>query len=395
MEEIVFSVFQHGPRSIENLQTLLQKFEQQHKIRVRLDIVPSSARWSRLVEMALYRSGPDISEVGSTWVGDLVRMEALRPFNREEINEITERTRFFDAVWQSSIRTDHGTSKVYSIPLSADARVIFYRRDLLEKAEVAFATAFADFACFEKTLANLKEKGISMPLALPTRRSSMTLHYIASWVWGAGGDFLSPDGTSPAFDQPRALEGFKAYYRLMKYLAPEARNLEEEEADNAFGNGRAAVLPSGFWIPTNNIIAEVRKNMSAALMPGIPFVGGSNLVIWNHSRQQLAAIKLIQFLHTEEAAKLLYPWFGLPINESGWSTPPFDSEIYQVFKASIQKGRGFPTVQLWGLVEKRLTDVLTDIWGEVLREPEQRLDAIVETHLNNLGRRLQLSLGSE
>jgi len=394
MEEIVFSVFQHGPGSIENLQVLLQKFEQQARIHVRLEIVPSSSRWSRLVEAALYHSGPDISEVGSTWVGDLVRMEALRPFKREEIDEITERTRFFDTVWQSSIRTDHDISTVYSIPLSADARVIFYRRDILEKADVVVATAFKDFDYFEKTLVSLKEKGISMPLALPTRRSSMTLQYIASWMWGAGGDFLSPDGTSLTFDQPQAMAGFKTYFRLIKFLTPEARNLEEEDADNAFGNGRAAILPSGFWIPSNNIITEVRENMSAALMPGIPFVGGSNLVIWNHSRQQLAAIRLIQFLHTEEAAKLLYPWFGLPINESGWSIPPFDSEIYQVFKTSIQKGRVFPTAQLWGLVEKRLTDAITDIWGEVLLEPEERVDVIVETYLTNLGRRLQLSLGS-
>ncbi len=395
MEEIVFSVSQLGPGSIENLRVLLQKFEQQHRVHVRLDVVPSSvACWSRLVETALYRSGPDISEIGSTWVGDLVRMEALRPFKREEIDEITERTRFFDAVWQSSVRIERGVSTVYSIPLSADARVVFYRRDLLEKAGVDEATAFKDFAHFEKTLTTLKEKDISMPLVLTSQRSSLTIHNIASWVWGAGGDFLSPDGTSLAFDQPRALEGFKAYFRLVKFLAPEARNLGEEDADNAFGDGRAAVLPSGFWTLTSNISAEVRKNMSAAPMPGIPFVGGSNLVIWSHSRKQLAAIKLVQFLHTGEAGKLLYPWFGLPISEDGWSTPPFDSEIYQVFKASIQKGRGFPTVQLWGLVEKRLTDVLTDIWGEVLREPEQRLDAIVETHLNNLARRLQLSLGS-
>ena len=66
-----------------------------------------------------------------------------------------------------------------------------------------------------------------MPLAMPTKRSNMTLHYIASWIWGAGGDFLSPDGANLAFDQPKALEGCMAYYGLRRFLCPGAYNLEE------------------------------------------------------------------------------------------------------------------------------------------------------------------------
>ncbi len=395
MEEITFSVFAHGAGSVENLPALLEMFEQQYGVHVRLEVIPSWADgWSRLVEMALYHNGPDISEIGDTWVGDLVRMEALRPFKREEVDEITQGARYFDAVWRGSTRDEHGTSIVYSIPSASDVRVIFYRRDLLKKAGINEATAFKDFAHFETTLSSLKEKGIYTPLALPTRRCNMTIHYIASWIWGAGGDFLSPDGTGLAFDQPLALEGCKTYFRLAHFLSPEARDLEEAAAEEMFCKGEAAVLPSGFWIPSTALATEVRKNLCALPMPGIPFVGGHHVVIWNHSRHEVSAIKLIKFLHTEEAGKSLYPQSGLPISENGWTYPPFDSGLYQVFKTSLQKGRGFPTARLWGLVEKRLTDVFTDIWTEVQKEPEARLDTIVETHLVNLAHRLQLSLGS-
>jgi multiple sugar transport system substrate-binding protein len=393
MEEIAFSIGNHGAEGMENLWEMLQKFEQQYGIHVRLDIIPySSLRWSSLVEAALYHTGPDISEVGNTWVGDLVRMEALRPFQPEEVDEITRGVHYFDVIWQSSTRINQGIKSVYSIPWSSDARAIFYRRDLLERAGIDEATAFESFAHLEKTLVILKDKGISVPLALPTRRSSMTLHFIASWIWGAGGDFLSPDETNLAFDQPQALEGCKAYYRLMRFLGPEVRDLEEYEADDAFGTGKAAVLLSGFWVPTNDLAAEVRKNLGAAPMPGIPFVGGGNIVVWRHSRHESAALKFIHFFHTEEAAKLLYPRFGLPISENGWCNPPFDSDIYQVFRTAIQKGRGFPTTWLWGLVEKRLTDTLADIWVELLKGPGLSLDAIVEAHLNGLARHLQLTL---
>ena len=117
-------------------------------------------------------------------------------------------------------------------------------------------------------------------------------------------------------------------------------------------------------------------------------------MIWNHSRHESSALKLIQFLHTKEASELLYPWFGLPVCEEDWSNPPFDISIYQVFRAAIQKGRSFPTLRLWCLVEKRLTGAVADIWVEVLKEPSAPLDTIIETQLNDLAGRLQLSMGS-
>jgi hypothetical protein len=88
---------------------------------------------------------------------------------------------------------------------------------------------------------------------------------------------------------------------------------------------------------------------------------------------------------------LPYPPFGLPISEFGWSSSPFDSELYQVLKTSILKGRAFPMARLWRLVEKCLIDALTDIRSEVLREPESRPDAIVEAHLKGWAQRLKLT----
>ena len=396
MDDITFSVFNHGPQAIENLNALLHIFEERFGIHVRLDIISlSSRRWPRLVEAALYHSGPDLSEVGNSWVGDLVRMDSLRPFSNEEVDDIRKGEDYFDILWQGKVRIEHDVSMLYSIPFAADVRVVFYRCDLLKNAAIDESSAFVDFVHFEKTLVDLKDKSISMPLVLPNRRSNMTLHCCASWVWAEGGDFLSPDGSSLALDRPEALEGFKAYFHLVHHLVPAARDLEEHEADNLFANGNAAILLSGFWVPSNSLVDKVRRNLGVALMPGVPFVGGGDLVIWNHSRHESSALKLVQFLHSTEAGRYLYPWFGLPIREADWSISPFDTEIYQLFRTAIRYGRSFPPARLWGLVEKRLTDTLADIWAEVLKEPESRIGSIVESHISDLANRLQLSLGAK
>lgn len=395
MEEITFSIINHGQAASEALQALLHRFEQKCGIRVRLEIIPNwTLGWSRLIENALYHSGPDISETGNSWIGDLTRMEALHLFSREEVIEITKDVHLFENVWRCRTKVEHGQATIYSIPWTGDTRAVFYRRDLLEKAGVDPATAFADTARFAKTISALKEWGIPVPLALTSQYSTLTIQYIASWIWCAGGDFFSQDGINLAFSQPRAMEACKAYFRLGRYLVPEARNLGEDEVNRLFRSGRAAVTLNGYWmLNIDEMAADTRENFGVASMPGSPFVGGQDLIIWNHSRHVPAAIKLIQFLLFEEAGKELFPLYGLPVSESGWENFPFNTGFYPVFKKAILTGRGFQG-QLWGLVEKRLTDEFAEIWAEILKSPDSQLDIIVETRLNNLAQRLQLSMGS-
>ncbi len=393
MEEIVFSVITHGPAAMDRLQKLLKRFEDQNGIRVRLEIAQSWALgWSKLVETALYRSGPDISEAGNTWVGDLARMEALHPFKLEQVIEITEAARLFESVWMTRIRDEAGVPTIYSIPWTGDTRAVFYRRDLLAKAGIDESTGFIDIHHFDNTLATLKETGLLMPLAITTRRSSLTIHNIATWVWAAGGEFLSSDESGLAFDRPQSVAGCTAYFRLARYLGCEPLNLGESDAAQAFRTGTAAVTMSGYWmVDVGELSEEVRKNLGVVSMPGTPFVGGHDLVMWNHSHHKPAVIKLIQYLHSEEANRELYPLYGLPVSESAWENPPFDTGFYPIFKNGIQNGRGFRG-NLWGLVEKRLTDEYADIWNEILKSPEDQLDSIVLAHLKNLSGRLQLSV---
>jgi len=395
MEEITFSIFNHGQDASDTLRTLLDRFEQQYGIHVHLEVIPSwSIGWSRLVENALYRSGPDISEIGNTWTGDFIRIDSLHAFEPAEAVEITKEARIFENLWTSRIRDERGNSLIYSIPWTGDARAIFYRKELLDKAGIKEENAFKDITQIDKSLINLKENGISAPLVIPTRRSTLTTQYIASWVWSAGGDFLSPNGVNLAFNLSNAKDGCKKYFRLGRVLTEETRNIGEDEAIQLFRSGIAAVTFSGFWmLDPEQMVPEIRENIRVTSMPGIPFVGGQDLIVWKHSRHTEAAIKLIRFIYSEETNKAMFPVFGLPVSESVWMNPPFNGESYSIFKKAIQSGRGFHG-QLWGLVEKRLTDVFAEIWTEIFHSSIHDVDEIVEKNVDNLANRLQLSLNS-
>lgn len=395
MEEITFSVFDRGQDVPNHIQDLLHQFEQEQGIRIRLETIPWVQGWARMVEVALYHSGPDVSEIGNTWAGDLTRMGALRPYKQDEIISITGDEKIFVSVWESVGKTEDDATAVYSIPWSADVRAVFYRRDLLANAGIEEETAFKDTAQFDQTLATLKAKHVTVPLALPTQRSNLTIHNLASWLWGAGGSFLSPDNLRITFDEPEALEGVNAYFRLGRYQGTSAHAMGDYESFQLFYSGQAAVVIGGHWIlQSTSATEDVRKNIGVKPMPAVPFVGGNHLVIWNHTRHEEAALKFIRFLQGESAGRLIFPQFGLPVRQSAWVDPPFDTEPYQILMRSIQKGRGFPSGQLWGLVEKRLSDIFANIWSVILKEPELPPDAIIEAQLKGLANRLRLTLGT-
>ncbi len=338
MEEITFSFFDRGKDVPNHIQALVEQFEKDQGIRVRLEVIPWSMGWARMVEVALYHSGPDVSEIGNTWAGDLTRMEALRPFRQEEIESIVGKDSFFESVWDSVGKTKEDPASVYSIPWSADVRSVFYRRDSLKKADVDETTAFEDVDSFEQMLATLKARRLPIPLALPTQRTSLTIHNVATWIWGSGGTLLSPDNLSITFDEPNSLHGVNEYFGLSRYLGEAAYIMSDYDAYELYYSGKAAVVLGGYWILHSTALAEeVRNNLGVQSMPGTPFVGGNHLVLWNHTRHEMAALKFIQYLQSEAAGRLIYPQFGLPVRKREWANPPFDYRTISGFNESCSK----------------------------------------------------------
>src|SRR3974377_2263920 len=96
MTEIEFSI--QAPDA-DLIQPLLAEFEAKYHIQVKLRLLTWDAAWGELVKVALYNDGPDISEVGSTWLGDLVAITALHAFESDEIAPLGGASRFFPAAW--------------------------------------------------------------------------------------------------------------------------------------------------------------------------------------------------------------------------------------------------------------------------------------------------------
>jgi multiple sugar transport system substrate-binding protein len=219
---------------------------------------------------------------------------------------------------------------------------------------------------------------------------------MASWVWGAGGHFISDDGKHTRFSEPEALAGALAYFGLYRYMSPEMQNLSAGRASDLFRQGKVAATISGQWmmnlvLDQHDALPEVIDNLGVALVPGVPFVGGESLVIWAHTHHPREAVELVRFL-TSRGVQSVYcmPRYALlPARLEALEIPPFtDAPHYQTVVRSLKKGKGFRATYMWGLVEERLGAALSELWQRILTDSSLDLERVVTEYLKALALRL-------
>jgi multiple sugar transport system substrate-binding protein len=347
--------------------------------------------WEELMRIALYRSGPDVSQVAVTAVDDFVTMGSLRPFRKEEIEAIGGSSAFLPSAW----RTVHlpGGKQIWAIPWLADTRIIYYWRDMLDDAGIDKDKAFQTPEQVENTLVRLQASGVKTPWAVAVDHPFMTLQTAASWVWGLGGDLFSAEGKHILFDQPKACQGFRAYFELYRYMPEDIRG---SYVTVLFAERRiAAVIGPIGWLTQMRNLANY-ANVGLALPPGPAYVGGSNLVIWQHSRRQQEAVELVRFLTGKQMQRdYCQRTSYLPVRLDALNEPPFSTDPHlQVLTKAVKTGRAYPVFPKFGLLESKLSDAFINLWNMILDDPPQNLDNLITPYIQALGRRLTVTLGT-
>ncbi len=399
METIEFSIFDHGPVAVETMRSLLARFEQERHIHVNLEVIPWAGAWARMVQIALYNDGPAVSEIGSTWVSDMVMMNALRPFTEQEVERLGGKGSYLPASWHSVRALGDGENAdavAWAIPWLADTRVLYYRKDIFAHTGQAERETFASHEELEACLQALQDKGVEIPLTLPTRDSRINLHFLASWLWADHTNFLTPDGKRAVFDSPAALEAMTKFFRLARFLVPEARRLNDEQSDALFLQGRAAVAFSGPWLFDHPQMGpDLREQIAVAAPPGVPFVGGFHLIVWRYTPQESAALELVEYLAGRRLPPELFPAFSLPARLDALEHIRFAGHpVYRVIAKAMQSGHSFPITWLWGMLENRLYESLQFIWEQAFTASETDFRSYLEAQMRALAQRINATLNA-
>jgi len=395
MVEIEFSVMEGTTGASDPLRPLLEAFEKQYHIRVNLTGILWDIGRAEVAKFGIYGQGPDVSSIGTTWVGSLASMQALRPYTPQDVRALGGANAFFESSWRTGLLP--GDPTPWAVPWLADITVIYYWKDALEKAGIQDSqAAFATEADLVKTLEKLRASGYAYPLALTTINTPVILHEAAHWVWSAGGDFISPDNRRVIFNQPEAMQGFRNYFGLKRFISPES--LGAAPRGDLFDVGKAAVHFGGPFLGniSRHQHPEWGERLGIAQVPGITFAGGSSLVIWQYTMHPAEAFELVRFLVSQPTRIPASPHDqGLPARREALDMPSAESDIFhRTYLQSLQISRNFPTIRLWGSIEDKLIVEISHIWAELFADPDQDLDACLQKHFDPLAQRLNTTLGS-
>lgn len=395
---IDLSLANHPAPAVQILRQAAGRFEQSHHTSVQLAVFKWDTIWKDLVNIGIYKRGANLSEIGTTWIGSFVSMNALRPFKPDEIAQIGGEQVFLPTAWHTTslVNDEH----VWAIPFLSDVRAIYYWRDMLEKAGVDEADAFSSFKGMEAAFTRLK-KSVPTPWVVPTDGITQdTVHNTSSWVWAVDRDFVSSDGRKTRFAEPEVRDALEAYFSLYRFMPRDGHPLSGDQAIELFFQRRAAAVMCGPWLlrrlRQREDISQRAAQVGIAPPPGPAFVGGSNFIIWKHARYEDECIELIRDLVSPQMQIELCPACGLlPVRMEALVDPVYTEDLhYRVLVQALQKGRVPEVFPLWGMVEDKLSASFAQVWSEIFARSGGSLQAILARHLEGLARRLDIMLGS-
>jgi multiple sugar transport system substrate-binding protein len=273
---------------------------------------------------------------------------------------------------------------------------LVYRRDLLENACIDEEKAFENAESFMDTLAKLKSFGVSIPLAMSTVDD--VLYNLVSWVWGAGGTFRTPNHRHLTLTDPSTITGIRQFFQLHQFLTPEARGLSTSRSTDLFVQGKAAVALTTYANIKNTISRSTSpvklETIALAPVPGVPFIGGSSLVIWLHSYQEEAAVKLVQHLVSKDVQRSIFTNSGeLPVLAELFNSVPFTTDRFlQTVAQSIKQGRAFQSSRKWAIIGMRLNPALSVMWEELFENPDFDLQNDIAQRFADVQKTIEQSL---
>lgn len=375
-------IMPNSPQSDQDLLDVLRPYTDQNQhITINVTVLDWGSAWTKITTAVTSGEGPDVLQLGTTWVPAIAAMGGLMPL-ADRVGEIGGKDAFFPASWNTTGIL--GETEVYAVPWFVDARAVLYRTDVFAKAGVDPAAAFANWENFKQALKEINNTDIDgkqvKAIGFPGKNDWNVAHNVIPWVWAAGGDALSPDASRPVINSSAALDGLMYYTSLAaEGMVPlEALEKNTAEVEAMYTNGDFAVMISGPWMVARyrtppdrggNSDTVTAQNYAVAPIPAGPtgtytFFGGSNLAVFGDTDAPEEAWGLIKHLETP-AGQLAYSQISgmLPAQKAVFDDPFFASDpAYNQFRKAAEYGRSYPPIPQWGAVEAVLNRHFGIIW---------------------------------
>ncbi|MEV8638166.1 ABC transporter substrate-binding protein [Streptosporangium sp. NPDC051023] len=353
------------------LQPLIDRWNQAHPAeRATLLQLPEAADEQRAQMVANLQAKSDRYDVlglDVVWTAEFADAGWIVPLERG----MFPLDRFLPSVADTAVYR----GKLWAVPYTSNAGLLYYRKDLLAKEGFKPPTTWAELR--EQARALHEKYGIGGYAGQFLAYEGLTVNFTEA-VQSAGGQILDRDGTRVALDVAKTKTALDFLVGGLRegWIPRESLSYKEEESRLAFQEGRLAFArnwPHAYGPATTSPIA---RKFGVTRLPGLngpgsSSLGGVNLALSAYSKRQKSAVEFIRyFTSLENERRVLVDG----------SFPPVWAELYDdpglikrfpylpVLKESLFSARPRPTSanynQLSLVIASAVSNALTPPFDE-------------------------------
>ena len=349
----------------------------------------------RLARAAVGRDLPDVIINDGGSLGQFVSMGIVSPIDRAQVKGGAE---LHERAWRTATLPD---GRVFAVPTSAQAHVLFIRRDWRLKLGLPVPQTWDEVATLAQAFTQRDPDGNGRAdtygFVFPgSTARGYTAWFISSFLFQAGGDFVrvAPDSRARgALAEPAALQTIAFFRRLLcedKSMQPGAINASTQEANRAFLSGQAGMYLSGPYH-----IALFDKEPGAAKVEVVPapagpggvratLAGGELAFITKTTRQRDQALQFIEFMISVPGQTLGskpprggLPVVRLPVNRALDAGSTHQDPRWEIVAdAYLNYGKALPMLPNWSRVQQVAADGFNSMLARCSTTLEADLQAL-------------------
>lgn len=374
-EEVVITWMYPGAEqafSQAAIEGTLARFAEVHpEIKVEVIDVPWSMAHDRIVSMLLADDLPDLINIGSRWLPELVEMGAA--LSLEEAFGHKK-----DMYYPGLVQTVEIGGELYAMPRAYSTQALIYRTDLIPEPP----TTWEELIEVAKNIQ--KENPDMYGFAFGGADHVSTLSQYFTVLFSFGGQVTDADGRL-VLNSPEAVEALQLLVDMYREhnIVPNPLEYHREELSELFSAERIAMFISGPWggnalgLPPEND----RIPYNSALVPAGPAGPGTEVVsdstiVAATTRNKEAALTFLDFITTPEEQIIRdYTAGAVPQGPEMAQSPEFQGDSYfMTFIDMAQYGSPQPQPALW----EPFQDVIVDMVQSALlgiQTPEQAIES--------------------
>ena len=343
-----FVILGYSPNTPVLYQEAIDDFQAANpNIKITLENVSWDLAHEKLIGWITSGDVPDISVIGPKWLPELMRLDGLQPFDPYVSQD------FLANFPDSLLKPLTFDGKIYSIPEALSTRLMYYRKDLYEKAGFTEPPkTWDDFMKVSKAVNNPPDMyGFSIQGS-----GDETVWYYSYFMLGVGGYFTDDKGNW-ALNQPANVEALQYEVELAKTVGPpDVTAIAQETVQGLFTSGKAA----SYWGPPWTLPAidqSIRPNVGLADYPTksgkpAPLFIQDSFALFKNAKHPTEAVKFLEFWNQDKyQVKFNQTESLIPVTNSAGKDPAFANDpALQRFVASIPYARSYPIKDGWETV---------------------------------------------